>query len=264
MNLLRTDGAGNPIELVSPIISMQKTEQDRTIDVDLIAAIHFADREYYDRLNTLFTRYEVLLVEMLAPKGTTLEQIAASAGKRPRKLSRIGVLATLQRGMAHALGLVNQLDAIDYSAKNMVLADMDAETLFRRFSENGEIRRFAGETLHNLIGEEEGPNEPGDGITKPELSLAGFLVSREKQRLIKRVFAVELARSLDEGSQPFERSLIRERNAVLLEELERQVNKGARRIGVFYGSAHIPDIQWYLEETGYRVTGREELVAWKL
>src|SRR5580704_14254 len=35
------------------------------VRVDLIGAVHIADKAYYDRLNARFTRYEVLLYEMV-------------------------------------------------------------------------------------------------------------------------------------------------------------------------------------------------------
>ena len=136
MDILKTDDAGNPVELVTPIITMERKSAGNTVRVDLIAAVHFAEQDYYEELNRRFTRYQVILVEMIAPKGTTLAQIAGSAGKKAGKLSRVGILETLQRGMGQSLGLVSQIDAVDYSAKNMVLADMDAETLFSRIREN--------------------------------------------------------------------------------------------------------------------------------
>ncbi len=263
MDLLKTDDAGNPVELVTPIITMESRGNNKNIYVDLIAAVHFADREYYDFLNRRFTQYEVLLVEMLAPKGTTLSQIAGSAGKKPGRLSRIGILETLQRGMGRALGLVNQVDAVDYSAKNMVLADMDSETLFHRIRENGEVGRLAGETLRELFEEEETP-ETHTQAAEPDLSLTRFLLARNKRQLLKRTFAVEIARNQSEGKTLFEQSLIRERNTILLDELYRQIEKGAEKIGVFYGAVHIPDIQHRLEERGFRAAGTEMVTAWKL
>ena len=58
--------------------------------------------------------------------------------------------------------------------------------------------------------------------------------------------------------------MIRDRNTILLAELRRQVKKGIRSLGVFYGAVHIPDIQRRLEEDGYRAVRREELTAWRL
>ncbi|MBQ3389256.1 MAG: hypothetical protein IJG60_08595 [Thermoguttaceae bacterium] len=268
---LKVDEAGNPDALTTPIITM-KRDDDTALAVDLVAAVHFADAGYYQELNRRFARYDAVLVEMLAPKGTTLAQIAASAKQKPAKFSRIGFLETLQRSMGRALGLVNQLDAIDYSAPNMVLADIDAETLFARISENGEAGKFVRETFFGLKDSEKSGAEPDETDSSegkgdpaaPEPGLLDFLLARDKQRLARRVFAVELARSLREGNTPFEQSLIRERNTVLLDELKRQIEKGKKTIAVFYGSAHIPDIREHLEEAGFRAVNVECLTAWKL
>ena len=269
-DILEVDEAGNPAALTTPVITMTR-ENGAALSVDLIAAVHFADPDYYDELNRRFTGYEVVLVEMLAPKGTTLAQIATSSKRKPAKLSRIGFLETLQRSMGHALGLVSQLDAIDYSAPNMVLADIDAETLFERISENGEAGKFVRETFRGLAGSEEPDAETGNAgsdaegsLSAPEPGFLDFLLARDRQRLVRRVFAVELARSLREENTPFEQSLIRERNTILLDELQRQIEKGKRKIAVFYGSAHIPDIRKRLEEGGFRVTNVECLTAWRL
>ena len=261
MNLLKTDEAGNPTELVTPIVTMER--RDPAVRVDLIAAVHFAERDYYESLNRRFTRYEVVLVEMIAPKGTTLAQIAGAAGKKPGKMSRVALLETLQRGMGKALGLVNQLDAVDYSAGNMVLADMDAETLFERIRDNGELGELVGETFRGLW-KENGEAPEDEETAESDLSLTEFLLSRDKRRLLKRVFAVEIARSQTEGKPLFEESLIRERNTVLLDKLRLQVEKGTKYLGVFYGATHIPDIQRRLEEAGYRATAVEEITAWRL
>ena len=259
MNLLKTDEAGNPIELVTPIITMERKREGGAVTVDLIAAVHFAERDYYEELNRRFTRYEVVLVEMIAPKGTTLAQIAASAGKKNNKLTRVGFLETLQRGMGKTLGLVNQIDAVDYSAGNLVLADMDAETLFARIRENGEL----GDIFRGLW-KTDGEAPEDDGVAEPELSLARLLLSRDKRRLLKRVFAVEIARGQGEEKPLFEESLIRDRNTIVLDELRRRIETGTDNLGLFYGAVHIPDIQRRLEEDGFRAVHTEEITAWRL
>ena len=62
MDILKTDDAGNPVELVTPIITMERKSAGNTVRVDLIAAVHFAEQDYYEALNRRFTRYQVILV----------------------------------------------------------------------------------------------------------------------------------------------------------------------------------------------------------
>lgn len=264
IEILAVDDAGNPVALTSPVIRMEK-EDDPALTVDLFAAIHFADPGYYEELNRRFVQYDAVLVEMIAPKGTKLAQIAAPSARKTAIFSRIGFLETLQRSMGNALGLANQLDAIDYAAPNMVLADMDAETLFTRISENGEVGQFLRETF---LGEDSGetgtPSAAEENLPEPASHWIDFLLARDKQKFVRRVFAVELAHSLNEGKTPFEKSLIRDRNTIVLGELARQIEMGKKKIAVFYGSAHIPDIQTRLEDAGFRVTGTDQIVAWRL
>ncbi len=42
---------------------------DNGMEVALIGAVHVAEPEYYDRLNKLFRRYDVLLFEMIGGEG---------------------------------------------------------------------------------------------------------------------------------------------------------------------------------------------------
>ena len=44
------------------------TQQSPT--VDLVAAIHVADKSYYEKLNARFETYDVVLYELVAPEGT--------------------------------------------------------------------------------------------------------------------------------------------------------------------------------------------------
>lgn len=258
---VRTDEVGNPTALVCPVTTLERGETGRSVQVDLIAAVHFADASYYREINSLFTEYEVVLVELVTPKGTTLEQIA-SRKVLHRGGGSVGILETLQKGMGHLLGLVNQLDGVDYGAGNLVKADMDAETLFQRISENRELSRYSSEMVKGFFKGEE--DDPADGVKEPELSLTTFLLSRNKRLLMKRVFAVELARSLAEEAAPFQKTLIEERNAVLLEELNRQIAQKRRKLAVFFGAAHVPGIYAGLIESGFHETESREITAWDL
>lgn len=47
---------------------------DNGMEVALIGAIHVAEPEYYDRLNKLFRRYDVLLFEMIGGEGLRREE----------------------------------------------------------------------------------------------------------------------------------------------------------------------------------------------
>jgi hypothetical protein len=58
--------------------------------------------------------------------------------------------------------------------------------------------------------------------------------------------------------------IIGERNRLALQVLETEVAKGKRKIGIFYGAAHMPDMEHKLEEKGFIRKATDWLTAWDL
>ena len=289
-DLLQINAAGEPTALMTPIMTFTSAAAP-SLRVDLIATVHFADADYYRRLNGRIPDYEAVLVELVVPKGVSLERIAAAQKTPPSgEWSLLGILERCQKGIGRALGLVNQLDAVDYAVPNMILADIDAETLFQRIAESGELRSGLHDLITGKDGREEKPDEnggstdtsitadsdplsdspPGNPADRrlsadsAEFSLRKILLARDRRSALRRAFAVELTRSLF-SELPFEKSLIRERNQIALHELETQITAGKQRIAILYGAAHLPDFAHHLRaDFGLTPTGIEWLTAWDL
>src|SRR5215510_1719332 len=145
--------------------------------VDLVAAVHIADRAYYELLSRRFEGYEALLYEMVKPA-----QLAPSSTEK----SQSG-LSTFQRWLKDVLALEFQLDAIDYTRDNFVHADMDSETFSRLSRERGEnlvtlmFRAVLDDLRRQLEGEE-----------TPELSAFDLLkvfLSKDRSRSLKLLLA---------------------------------------------------------------------------
>ena len=105
----------------------------KDLSVDLIGAIHIADKSYYDNLNDSFKGYDALLYEMV---GSDREGPLEPGDLDPEKGGH--PIRSLQVMMQKALELDYQLSGIDYTAKNFVHADMDAETFTRMQKERKE------------------------------------------------------------------------------------------------------------------------------
>ena len=120
------------------------------VSVDLIGAIHIGDQGYFQQLNSEFEKYDALLYEMVADKddlggepvrfvdreaelvdkdGTTKpkEPATKDASEESGFKAGMAVVGGMQLGAKDMLGLAFQVDWIDYSAKNMVHADMSPE-----------------------------------------------------------------------------------------------------------------------------------------
>ena len=98
--------------------------------VDLVAAVHIADRGYYEKLNREFAHYDVVLYELVAPEGTKVPKGGGSGSQHP--------VSMIQNLMKDMLDLDFQLNRIDYTRPNMVHADMSPKQLSQSMEHRGE------------------------------------------------------------------------------------------------------------------------------
>lgn len=222
--------------------------------VDLVGAIHVADRAYFAELDRRLAGYGVVLYELVGEPG----QVSAPRGGAP---SMVGLM---QGGMKNALGLAFQLDEIDYARANMVHADLTPAAFAASMRERKES--FLGMMFRAWA---MAMAEQGSGKTAgQDAEFIKALFADDRQRALKRVLAeqlsdqTELLESLagDDGS-----TLITVRNQRALEVLREQLDAGARDIAIFYGAGHMPDFEKRLvEDFGMRRVSSEWIEAWDL
>ena len=91
------------------------------LQVDLVAAVHVADKSYYQELNNRFAKYNnVVLYELVAAQGTRIP-------KGGRKGKGGNVVSSIPMGMKNLLELEYPLDQVDYTRKNFVHADLSPD-----------------------------------------------------------------------------------------------------------------------------------------
>ena len=232
------------------------------VRVDLIGAVHVGDAAYYDLLQERFASYESLLYEMVMPKGTDIGQRNRAAEDPPLAMQLIG---TMQKAMQMALELEYQTQALDYTPKNFVHADMDLETFMRLQDERGEgfLQMMIDNMLHQM-------NQPQDPDYQPVslLEIMDAMNAPDRARRLKLLFARELSRADDltammEGEDGS--VILTERNKVALEVLDDRVEMGEKNLALFYGAAHLRGMEEMLEERGFEMVGEPEyLVAWDM
>ncbi len=256
------DKSGTPLALESAIARYVPAKaKEAGLTVDLVGAIHLADKAYYDRLNRQFDDYDAVLYELVAPEGTKISKAAvskaaASGGGHPVSL--------MQNAMTGVLELEFQLQGIDYGRKNMVHADMSPEAFSRSMRRRGEsvwsmLSRAMGYAMARQGGDASGG---GDG----KLLLALF--DKNRALMLKRVLAEQfedLQGSMNMFEGPNGSTLIGERNKVALVVLRKEIAKGKRKIAIFYGAGHMPDFEKrLLADFGLVRQGTRWLVAWDL
>ncbi len=233
-----------------------RSEKQPGVEVALVGAVHVGDKSYYDELNKLFETYDVVLYELVAPEGTRIPK----GGRTGPSTHPIGLM---QDGMSTILELSHQLNCVDYTKKNFVHADMSPEDFSKSMEDRGEsfMQMFL-----RLMGTGMAQSAAGGGGNDAALLLALF--SKDRAMALKTIMA-EQFESL-EGTMaaldgPGGSAILTERNKRCFEVLDKQLKEGKKRIAIFYGAAHLPDMERRLAaEYGFKRSGEEWLTAWKL
>jgi hypothetical protein len=254
---LTRDKEGTPLALETPIIGYGPAQDGQPeVSVDLVAAIHIADKTYYEQLNSEFKHYDAVLYELIAPEEANVP--------RPNDPGSSHPVSLLQNAMKDLLGLEFQLKGIDYTRKNMVHADMSPEQLSESMRKRGES---ATSILMRMLGYAfTRSNQSSHGPSDGQLLLALF--DKNRTLALKRVLAEQFENSEDYMAAldgPAGSTLISGRNQVAIRVLRQEMAADKRKIAIFYGAAHMPDLQQRLrDELGLAPRKTRWLVAWNL
>lgn len=228
---------------------------NRKLRIDLVSAVHIGDRAYYADLNRRFESYDALLYELIAPKDAVIT--------RDDNQSK-SVLSSTQLAMKNLLDLSFQLDEIDYGARNFVHADFSPKELSQSMHERGEslyvyFWRIFYASMNQYAKDPLGLNEMQ--------KLSSMLTSRS-DNAFKVMLAYELV-DLDAYSEILgddaDSAVIGARNQRAIDVLREQLLDGAERVAIFYGVAHMPDMeQRLLQQLGLVYLDTTWVDAWRL
>jgi hypothetical protein len=249
------DADKRPRALQMSIASYVPAAGNSLLRVDLVGAIHIGDARYYAELNERFRDYDVLLYELIAPSGGVSSN---------RLEKRKGILSSTQIGMTKLLDLSFQLDEVNYDAGNFVHADLTPEELRASMDERGEslyvyFWRIFFATLNEYA---------KDPLGLRDMEMLSGMVAAEEENSFKVMIAHEMT-NLDSVQDVLgddsSNAVIGARNQRAVDVLKREIEAGARRIGIFYGVAHMPDLEErLLEQLGMTWESTDWLDAWQL
>lgn len=257
---LTKDENGKPLALEAAIVRFITPQAGASGNagavVDLIGAVHVAEPEYYDSLNNEFENYDTVLYEMVAPKDAPVPKGGENENRHP--------VAAIQTMMTKMLELEYQLDGIDYDAENFVHADMSPDEFQKSMNDRGES--FLGMFLR-AVGYSMTQSAPsGSGTSDAQLLMAMF--DKNRALALKRIMArqfQDMGGALAIFNGPNGSTLITERNKVALDSLKKQLAAGDKKIAVFYGAGHLPDMAERLEKDfGMKRQETRWLKAWNL
>jgi len=253
---IRNDKKGKPAAMETSTITYTKKLEDGTIlEVDLIGVVHIGERDYYKEFNEQFRAYDSLLYELVAPKGTKIDK---------RDDSGMNPVAALQKGMMSMLGLKFQLDHIDYNAKNFVHADMSPEEFAESMSKNNEsLTKVFFRTL-GMSAAMGGANGGSDiEMFRALMSSGDERIYRMRRSAAKQLIKMDVGMAIWEGDSGS--TIITHRNTKAMEVMQEEMEKGKRKIGIFYGAGHLEDMEKRLLEEFKMKSGEPRWQrAWKL
>jgi hypothetical protein len=221
--------------------------------VDLIGAVHMAEPEYYAALNQELSAYDVVLYELVAPEGARIPDPSPPE----EDLNPVSGMQTL---MSEQLELAFQLDYIDYTAVNFVHADMSPREFADSMAANDES---LGAMFLRVFAHSMSSWRPSTDISFALAYLSNNRAMRLRRTMAKELLRMDAIMAAIEG--PDGSTLIKHRNTKAFEVLARELDAGRRELGIFYGAAHLGDMQErLLRALGFTPESRRWLVAWRL
>ncbi len=222
--------------------------------VDLVGVVHIGQDEYYKDLNDRLSKYDAVLYELVAPDGTRI---------KPEDLEkRRSILASMQTGMKDMLNLEYQLEKIDYLAENFRHADMSPD----EFVEDLERR---GDSLFKMFARMMGAGLASSAASGGDAGILLALFSndrsmRMKQAMARQLVDIELV-TAGMNDENGDNTLIKGRNAKAFTVLREELETGKKKLAVFYGAGHLPDMAKRLEDDfGMSARRTTWLDAWDL
>lgn len=252
--------------------------------VDLIGAVHIADAAYYQELNERFKQYGLVLYEMVGQphpgKGAEslvpppAEAVPGSdpgpgpAGGAPSEQDLMSHVHLLQNVVKSFLKLEFQMDGIDYTAANLRHADVD-------WTEFRDLLQKRQQSMFTLVERAmtQNPvaiNIPGlesDAAAQETITRLFTAITSGDSATLKRTLAPILSETEelilqiegDDGTV-----LVTERNKIVMEKLSDALAEGHKKIGIFYGAGHMPDLEKRLIAEGFQPKELDYLTAWSI
>jgi len=245
----------DPVALQTAIAKYVPAGGEKSVEIDLVAVVHVGEKAYYERLNKEFEKYDAVLYELVAPEGNKPPKDAERRSDNP--------VAVLQQGMTLFLRLEHQLEVVDYQKANFIHADLSPEGMKKAMKERGDDQMtiVLGAIADFLRKKNLDADKPEPQA--PDISPIDLLNPIKFKRMMAQQFE-------DAGGEvslggTINRLLVEDRNKACIKVLQQQLTTGKKKIAIFYGAAHMPDLDKRLKEDfGMMRISSEWIKAWSL
>lgn len=252
-----------PDVLETAVVRFQKGDSI----VDLVAVVHLADEGYYENLNSLLAGYDVVLYEMVGGK---YEDRAQNTQVQVEEGNPLASVSQLQSMAKKFLGLEFQLDGINYGAGNFEHADVDWEQFESLMGSREQSFSTIMTRAMNLMGEGSVPGMPSGEAASAALlnSLVSAITTGDTAGLKRSIapFLSEAEALITELEGDDGTVLVTERNKIVMNRIAEKTTgpDAAKKVAVFYGAGHMPDLENRLLEAGYEKKTEAWATAWEI
>ena len=259
---IQRDEKKQPLALETSIVRYVPASGEGDLTVDLVAAVHIGDRDYYKKLNRQFQQYDVVLYELVAAPGTRIPK----GGKRD--LDPLGLIMQVAKSV---LELELQTERIDYTKKNFVHADLSPSQMAEAIRKRGDdgLTLFLGITADMLRQQnlrQENKAKSADR-NEEDIDILSLLLDPDGPVKLKRMLAQQFE-DVQSGTglgQTLNTILVADRNEAAMKVFQKELAKGKKKIAIFYGAAHMPDFDKRLRaDFGLKLKSEQWLTAWDL
>lgn len=280
-----TNGATGLVELQVAVRKLVPTNGAGPV-IWLSGASHIGETNYYALLQKHLDAQALVLFEGIhagrkreGTNGVAREKPAPNStlADQPEAAAKPGGRTSLQKDLAESLGLVFQLEAINYTRPNFLNSDLSVKELRELMDKDDEPaapdspkEKRKNEAFEALLKAMEG-NSLFGSLLKAGFKLVGSnpkFQAMTKLALIEALGSIrgDLSRmkSLPEDMQRLMEVLIQSRNDAVLKDLRVELKRPTppASISIFYGAGHMEDLERRLRrEFGCRVESDQWLPA---
>jgi len=224
---------------------------DDGVQVDLLSTMHIGEAAFFRDLSKRFPKYDAVLYELVAHRGEDANEVGVN---------------DQQKQIARDCDLENQGPHMNYDRKNFVHADLDLEDIERlEVAKHGTFKGALGEGPGIKAARNE-QDTAGRSEIFDDTQAAKAATPPERIRLLRRANSRLMAIT----SQPPEGAtypagmevLVGARNDKAIKVLAEQIADGKKNLAIFYGAAHMVDMEHRLFEMGFRRQSVTWQTAW--
>ena len=264
---LKKNAAGEVTAMQTSITRFAAKMNGEPVIVDLIGAVHIGDQRYYEQLNDEFENYDVVLYELVAPPEKRIPTQAL------REQNSKNLLTTIRKIAQILFEFEMQLDGVDYTADNFVHADLSPQELIQTIKARGDNAVSLFLSLMSDMIRQKNLRDQQLAFAKepeakaPQIDLLAVVQDPNGPAKVKQILAQQLVSSVTQTTAPnstMNQILVVDRNKAALKVMIQQLRKGHRKIGIFYGAAHMPDFEQRLLRMKMKKSDERWLTAWNL